>query len=240
MNIAEKSHSYITFCETFILQAKIALLNFNINAARRFLTQAQKIAEKYGMKRLAMKISHEHDELLRQKEIWENLKESKASITERWKLAGLNEQIKLMVKKRMVEIQKPKDEEPVHLLIVSKGGIPFFSQTFKEDASFEEHLFGGFFTTIHAFIKANFSEGLDRAIFGEYTLLMNSLEPFFVCYIIKGESYLAQKRIGAFTDKIQSDQEIGQVFNKYYQMNQKIEFKDIPSLEYLITDIFSP
>lgn len=237
MNIAEKSHSYITFCETFILQAKLALLNFNTKAARRFLTQAQKIAESHGIKRLAMKISNEHDELLRQKELWENLKKSKASISERWELVGLNEQIEDMVKKRM-KILEPIDEEPVHLLIVSKGGVPFFSQTFKEDASFEEHLFGGFFTTIDAFIKANFSEGLDRAIFGEHTLLMNALEPFVICYIFKGQSYLAQKRIGLFADKIQSDEEIWQVFEKFYQMNQKIEFKDIPSLEPLITDIF--
>ncbi|MFX1281419.1 MAG: hypothetical protein ACFFA3_18875 [Promethearchaeota archaeon] len=53
---------------------------------------------------------------------------------------------------------------------------------------------------------------------------MNALEPLFICYIFKGQSYLAQKRIGVFADKIQSDQEIWQVFEKFYQMNQKIEF----------------
>ncbi|GAG69437.1 unnamed protein product, partial [marine sediment metagenome] len=66
LTIAEKSHSYLIFCEIFILQAKLALLNFDMKAARRFLTQAQKIAESNGIKRLAMKVSQEHDELLKQ------------------------------------------------------------------------------------------------------------------------------------------------------------------------------
>ncbi|MBY8986154.1 MAG: tetratricopeptide repeat protein, partial [Candidatus Lokiarchaeota archaeon] len=74
LTIAEKQKSYLVFCETFILQAKLALLTFDMKAARRFLTQAQKIAESYGIKRLAMKISYEHDELLRQLKMWENLK----------------------------------------------------------------------------------------------------------------------------------------------------------------------
>ena len=36
LDIAEKQHSYIVFCETFLLQAKLALLNFNVKAARLF------------------------------------------------------------------------------------------------------------------------------------------------------------------------------------------------------------
>jgi len=51
-----------------------------------------------------MKISYEHDGLLKQLNIWEKLRESGASLSERWKLAGLNEQMKDMIKKRMVEV----------------------------------------------------------------------------------------------------------------------------------------
>ena len=96
LTIAEKSHSYIVFCEAFILQAKLALLTFNIKAARRFLTQAQKIAESFGLKRLAMKISYEHDKLLKQTHIWENLNHSEVSLSERIELAGLEEQMEDM------------------------------------------------------------------------------------------------------------------------------------------------
>ncbi len=238
LSIAEKSHSYLIYCETFILQAKLALINFDIKAARRFLTQAQKIADSYGIKRLAMKISYEHDELLRQIKIWERLKESGAPLSERWELAGLNEQMEKMVKKRRDDVPKASDEEPVLLLIVSEGGIPFFSQSFMKDKIFEDHLFGGFFTAINSFINEVFSEGLDRASFGEYALLMNSIPPFLMCYIYKGQSYSAQNRIKTFIDEIKNKKELWAGFEKFYQLNQKIHLRDIPSLESLIKKIF--
>ena len=134
---AENSRSYLVFCETFILQAKLALLNFDLKAVQRFLTQSQKIAESRGIKRLAMKISFEHDELLKQSKMWENVKDSDMSLSERWEFAALNEQMERMVRKRMIEIPKLSNEEPVLLLIVSEGGVPFFSHTFVEDKSFE-------------------------------------------------------------------------------------------------------
>ena len=236
--IAEKSHSYKVFCETFLLQAKLALLNLDVKAARRFLTQAQKIAESYGIKRLAIKISNEHDELLKQLNLWESLKESEMPLSERWKLAGLNEQMENMVRKRMIAVPELSNEEPVLLLIVSEGGTPFFSQSFVEDKSFESHLFGGFLTTIDYFIKETFAEGLDRAIFGEYTLLMKSIPPFFISYIFKGNSYYALQKVDNFIDHIQKDNKIWNKLLKYLQVNQSIHLRDIPLLESLITEIF--
>ncbi len=239
LTIAEKQHSYIVFCETFILQARLALLNFDIKSARLFLTQAQKIAESYSMKRLAMKISHEHDELLRQIKMWENLKESEASLSERWKLAGLNEQMENMVRKRMIEAPKISEEEPVTIFIITEGGSTLFSHSFIDQKSFESHLFGGFLTTIDYFIREMFSEGLDRAIFGEYTLLMKSIPPFFISYIFKGDSYYAHQKINYFIAHIQKEDVIWQNLLKSFHVSKSIHLKDIPLLESLITEIFT-
>ncbi|MFW9783403.1 MAG: tetratricopeptide repeat protein [Candidatus Heimdallarchaeota archaeon] len=238
LTIAEKSNSYLIFCETFILQAKLALLNFDIKAARRFLTQAQKIAEKYGIKRLAMKISFEHDELLKQLGLWEKLKETEASLPERWKFAKPSDQMENMVRRRAIEIPELSDEESVFLLIISEGGEPIFSQKFVEDRSFEDHLFGGFLTTIDYFIKETFSEGLERAMFGDYTLLMKSIPPFFISYIFKGDSYYALKRVSYFVDHIQKKEDIWEQLLKFNQTSQAIHTQDIPSLDYLIREIF--
>jgi len=236
--IAEKSHSFLVFCETFILQAKLALLNFNVKEARRFLTQAQKIAESYGIKRLAMKISYDHDELLRQSKMWENLKESEISISERWKLAELSEQMEKLVRKRKIEVPELSDEEPVLLLIVSEGGVPFFSKSFIEEKSFESHLFGGFLSTIDYFIREMFSEGLDRAIFGEHTLLMKSVPPFFISYIFKGNSYYALKKLDHFQAHIRKEEEIWQKLLNSLQVNKTIQLNEIPLLDSLITETF--
>jgi tetratricopeptide (TPR) repeat protein len=238
LDIAEKQHSYLVFCETFILRAKLALIHFNLKSARRFLTQAQKIAELYGIKRLAMKISYEHDELLKQSKMWESLKESDMPLSERWKLAGLNEQMEKMVKKRMVTVPKLSNEEPVLLLIVSEGGIPFLSHSFIEDKSFESHLFGGFLTTIDYFIKEIFSEGLNRAVFGDHTLLMKAIPPFFISYIFKGDSYYALQKLDYFEDHLQKEGEIWQNLLNCFQKNTTIQLEDDPLLESLITETF--
>ena len=238
LTIAETTHSYSVFCETFILQAKLALINFDLKAARRFLTQAQKIAESHGIKRLAMKISYEHDELLKQSKMWENLEESEILLSERWKLAGLNEQMENMLRKRMIAVPKLSNEEPVLLLIVSEGGIPFFSHSFVGDKSFESHLFGGFLTTIDYFIKEMFSEGLDRAVFGEHTLLMKAIPPFFISYIFKGDSYYALQKLDYFEVQLEKEGEIWQNLLKSFQKNTTIQLKDDPLLESLITETF--
>ena len=107
-----------------------------------------------------------------------------------------------------------------------------------KDKAFEDHLFGGFFTAINSFISDKFSEGLDRAIFGEHTLLMNSIPPFLMCYVYKGQSYSAQQKIRYFLDKLTGNKETWQAFEKYYQKNQEIQLKDIPSLEPLINEVF--
>ncbi|MFX1365439.1 MAG: tetratricopeptide repeat protein [Promethearchaeota archaeon] len=236
--IAKKSHSYSILCETYLFQAKLALISLNLKEARRLLTQGQKITEKYGLILLSRKISHEHDELLKQLEIWEKLKESKAPLAERMDLSRLNEQMEQMIRKRAINIPELSDEKPVLLFIISEGGIPFFSQKFIKDQTFEDYLFGGFFTAVNTFIREQFSEGLDRAIFGEHTLLMNSVSPFLICYVYKGQSYSAQQRIRTFIDKIQNDELVWQTFKKFYQLNQEIQLKDIPSLESLIKEIF--
>jgi tetratricopeptide (TPR) repeat protein len=238
LNITEKTHSYWILGETYLLQAKLALIKLDLKRARRLLSKGQKIAEAYGLSLLAMKISNEHDELLKNLDMWEDLKKSETSLTKRMELSRLNQQMGLMVRRRALEVPETSDEDPILLLVVSEGGVPLFSQSFVKDRSFEEHLFGGFLSAINSFIDEMFSEGLDRVSFGEHTLLMRSVPPFFMCYVFKGQSYYAHLRVGVFIEKIKSDKDIWHSFKKHYQVNQELQLKDIPSLEPLINEIF--
>ncbi|MHA2181337.1 MAG: tetratricopeptide repeat protein, partial [Promethearchaeota archaeon] len=238
LDVAEKSHSFWMWCEVFLLQAKLALISLDLEKARKILTQGQHLTEKYGLNLLANKISNEHDKLLKQLKIWEDLKTSNAPLDERIKLAGISDQVENMIRRRVLEFSEVVNEQPIFLLIVSEGGKPIFSYLFEEDQSFEDHIFGGFFTAINSFISEKFSEGLDRASFGEHTLLMNTLSPFFICYVFKGQSYSAQKRVGAFMNKIENDEKVWQKFMNYYKMNKEVQLKDVPTLKPLIQEIF--
>lgn len=234
----EKTHSYSLLADIYVLQARLALMSSDLKGARRLLTKAQQIAEKYGLNQLAIKISNEHDEFLKQLNNWENLKKSEVSCTERIEMACVNEQMEHILRKRALEPSDLSDEDPVVLLIISEGGRPLFSETFVKEWSFQDSLFGGFLTAINAFSGEMFSEGLDRAKFGEYTLIMKSVSPFLVCYLFKGKSYLAQQRVLYFINKLQSDRDVWQTFRDFYHMNKEIQSKDIPSLEPLVKEIF--
>ncbi|MHA2183098.1 MAG: hypothetical protein ACXAAH_16895 [Promethearchaeota archaeon] len=214
------------------------MISLDLKGARKCLTEGQKIAEKYGLKLLAKKISNEHDLLLEKLDIWKNLKKSDLSLSKRIELSRLEPQMNSMVRKQRIDVPDMSEEEPVFLLIMSEGGTPIFSQSFKQDENFEDHIIGGFLSAINSFMDNMFSEGLDRASFGEHTLLINSVVPFFFCYIYRGQSYSAQNRITYFVEEIQRDKEIWDTFIKFYQMNKEIQFDDTPSLGPLIKEVF--
>jgi tetratricopeptide (TPR) repeat protein len=238
LDLSNKSHSFWVLGETYLLQAKLSLISLNLEGARKLLTQGQEIAEKYGLDLLAKKISNEHDELLKQLEMWEKLKKSKAPLAERLELSRLNEQMDNMLRKRVIVPDEIKEEESVVILIISRGGTPIFSQSFEEGWSFQDHLFGGFLSAINSFSGEMFSQGLDRAIFGEYTILMNAVSPFIVCYLFKGQSFFAQQRMKQFIDTLQNDKKILETIKKYYEAHRFIQETDVPSLDHLVNEVF--
>ena len=93
LDIAEKTGSYSILCETYLLRAKLSLITFSIQKAKRFLTQAQQITERFGLILLAKKIAIEKGDLLKKLDLWEKLKESGAPMSDRLKLARLDEKI---------------------------------------------------------------------------------------------------------------------------------------------------
>ncbi len=98
LDFAEHQHSYWILCETHLLQAKLSLLTFDIKKAKRFLTQAQQIAERFGLTQLSTKIAKENDDLFKKEDLWAKLKEEGAPMADRVELARLDEQIEGMVR----------------------------------------------------------------------------------------------------------------------------------------------
>jgi tetratricopeptide (TPR) repeat protein len=238
LEMAKNSNSYLWLAETKLLQAKLALIQMNFDKAKKLLIHAQQIAEMHGFNLLAIKISSEHDNLLEKLNTWEILKKTNAPISERIKLASFEEVINRMQGKGSVESPKLSPEVSVLLLIIGEGGFPLFSNQFTKKQIFEDNLISSFLTAFNTFSRELFSKGLDRAKFGEYMLLMQSVGIYSVCYLYKGPTYLAKQKLTQFTDKIQNTTSIWHTLNKFYKTNRIVEFKDLPALETLITEIF--
>jgi len=238
INIAKQNNSYPLLVEIYLLQSRLALLTFDIKGARRLLSEAQSVSERYGLNRLTIKISIEHDELLKQIDLWKDLKLKDTSLGERLKLTQVEEQLTRMIKKRTVELPKLVEEDPLLLLFIAEGGTPIFSHAFSKDWKFSNELLSGFLTAFDSISKEVFSEGLDRAKFGHHTILINNIEDLSICYLFKGQSYFAKQKIVDFIDRIQNSTALWQTLTKFVTNNQILRLKDHPSLESLIEEIF--
>lgn len=100
-DIANNQQAFWLVVEVFSLQAKLKLLNFQFKEAQILLNQALDTAEKYGLNRLTKRITTEQDELSKNFIRWEKMKVSGANISERMGLARIDEQIKILLRKRI-------------------------------------------------------------------------------------------------------------------------------------------
>jgi hypothetical protein len=71
--VTKNMHSYSLIVETYIFQARLALLNLNLDGAQELLTQAQLFAEEKGLCTLGQKTSSVQDTLVRQVSKWYSL-----------------------------------------------------------------------------------------------------------------------------------------------------------------------
>jgi hypothetical protein len=130
------------------------------------------------------------------------------------------------------------EEESVLLLITAEGGTLVFSNSFTEDVSFEEDLVSSFLSAFNTFSGELFSKGLDRAKFGEYMILMEVLNSFSICYMFKGQTYLARQKLTQFTESLKNEPSVLQALQRGNKTSQVLEPKDIPALHDLITTVF--
>lgn len=237
LDIAEKNHSFPLLAEVYIFQARLALVTLEFNEARKLLTKAQSIADKYHINRLAAKVSIEHDELLKQLNRWEHIKESNASLGERIKLASLSEQMGRMIHSGALDIPVLEDEEPIVLVIMGKGGISYFNYSFREDWN-HEWLFSSFMSAFDTFSTEVFSESIDRIKIGDNLILINPIDSFLVCYVIKGQSYRGLQKLHHFTQALKANKEIWTSLNRAAQTGEELELNNPPSLGEIVNEVF--
>ena len=92
--------------------------------------------------------------------------------------------------------------------------------------------------SLTSFSDEFFSKGLDRAKFGEDTLLMETVGSFMICYLFRGQTYRAKQRLSEFTEVIHNTPSIPKTLEKYYKTSQVLVLKDSPPLKSLISEIF--
>jgi len=202
-------------------KSKIALVENKIDEARELLTEAQRIANEYGLNKLAQRISFEHDELLDKLDKWENYGKKEEYLFERLQSTSLDESLNRISGKTEIEIPQKETELSIMLLVLSKTGYTIFSNPFTADFAIDESYFGEFLSSFNRFSDKIFSETLDRIKIGEFTVLLRNLESFSVCYVFKGQSYSAGQKLNNFIESVKENPKITRK-----ELSQKIGITD--------------
>ncbi|MFX0067203.1 MAG: tetratricopeptide repeat protein, partial [Candidatus Hermodarchaeota archaeon] len=202
--IAKAQHSHSLLVETYLLKAKLGLVELDVQEARRWLIQAQLLAEERELTRLAIKVSNEHDSLLETLNTLEKISKLGISLPERIKLARLEEQVGHMIQRQATEMPELSPEEPILLLILDKTGLCLYSTSFAPERFIDDQLTSGFLTAMQSFSTHVFAQAIERVKLEDYTLLMKHEEPFQVCYVFEGQSYSAQQKLAQFTEDIRN------------------------------------
>ena len=200
-DIAKHQDSHNLLVKTYWLQSQMALIDLDLEKARELLSKAQEIAERKGLRKLAISISSDHDSLLNQLSEWENLINKKAGLKERLEFAQLGGLVVKLIKNGNVAATEIINEEPVLLIILSENGTPLYTKNYVEGSQFDGVLIGGFLAAIIKFSQETFaSEGsIERIKHQEYTLLVKAKKPFLFSYVIKGQTYSAMQKLEALT-----------------------------------------
>jgi tetratricopeptide (TPR) repeat protein len=238
LEIAKEQQSYILIAESYLLKAQLALVRLDLNEARNLLIQAQVIAEEKGLERLAHKISSEHDKLLEQLDQWEELIAKDASITERVKVANLEELMGWMARKREIKLEE-KEDEPIMVLLVSESGLPIYSKQFDPTRDLQDMLISGFLASINTFVKEAFDvPGMIRRIMhDEYTLSFEVIKSILFCYVYEGLSYTAMKKLDNLITEVY-ETEMWSALEEVGKRGYKLKDGEIAQMDRVIGEIF--
>lgn len=109
---------------------------------------------------------------------------------------------------------------------------------FSVEIPFDENRVGEFISFFSSISDQMFSKSLDRAKFGEYTLLLKTLDSISICYLFKGHSYTAQLRLKKFFESIKKDTNIMESLNTAIQAGKFISIEENPELKTMIEENF--
>ncbi|MHA1474273.1 MAG: tetratricopeptide repeat protein [Promethearchaeota archaeon] len=230
----EEDYLRWTLAKTFLLKAKVSLIYLDFIKSRQFFTKAQQIAEKYGFTDLAKVISNEHDNFLHTLSEWNQMKIENVSISTRLEKIQLYDQIQSMRRKKQIKIPEYSPESPILLVIMARSGVPIYTKIIEQEWKVNEELFSSFLSAFNSFSEEVFSQQLDRANFGKYTILITGTPPIMTCYVFEGQSYSVQQKFSKFNTILQRNEELWKKFKLSERTGRVIQQNSNPTLERLV------
>jgi len=205
LEIANQQNLSSLLVQTYLLQSKMALIQRNANFARKLLIQAQELAEKRGLQKLAILVSNEYDYLLSEiNKSNTNSSNNPTSVIERIESVYFEETLNQIIDSKELQIPKELSESPILLLIIHESGLGVYSKEFSKQ-SFKEQLLSGIITAINALLRDAFAIGgtIERIKYMDFRIVIKGIEPLLFVYVFKGPSYYPIKKLEEFISHVE-------------------------------------
>ncbi len=235
--IVSGQKSFRRQAEVLLLKSKIALIELKPKEAQSLLNEAQAIAQKKGLLKIAKMISHEYDILMEQMSDWMSMLERKTSLQERLQLSAIDRTFGVALRKREVESFTPP-EEPVMLLFIRReAGITIYTKKFGLYIDVDGAAFGAFITAFDLFLRETLdSEGMvERVKAGEFTLAMKAVDDLTLCYVFKGHSFYATEKLHKLSAEILQNTDC---FNSFMDTSRGLDKEQEIKIEECIQGVF--
>ncbi|UCG02237.1 MAG: tetratricopeptide repeat protein [Candidatus Heimdallarchaeota archaeon] len=235
--IGENQHSYSLLVDTYMLKSKMALLELDLDSARQLLGEAQQMAEEKGLRNLAMMISGEYDTLMDQLGKWTDLIDQNVPMIEKLELTELEGMVSRIIRKK-AETPEFAGEEPALFLILTETGTMRFSKQFAPEGTLDDKVIGDLLTAINNFIQETFAAtgSIERIKHKEHTLLMKPIDPLLCCYVFKGQSYSALRKLDTFIDTVKGSRSLWRLLTSTTKSDKTISAEK--KMEDIVSNIF--
>lgn len=199
-NEARKQRSHELLANVLIIEAKLNILNQNLEKAEVFLSQAKALVEELGLLNLEINLSLLYDELAEKKlEEKGEQKQDQAGI----QTITFKDLLKTSISKgKMITYQIAK-EIPIAFLIVNKEGRILYYKQLGTKAKLDlQKTFQGFILLILSSpdIFALEKQNIGRMIIGSYVFLIKIVRKTLFVYVIKGSSFSAIQKMDAIIE----------------------------------------
>ncbi|MFW9782995.1 MAG: hypothetical protein ACFFFB_11995 [Candidatus Heimdallarchaeota archaeon] len=130
-------------------------------------------------------------------------------------------------------------EEPILLLLLSKGGVLLFTYPFTKEQKLYDELIRAFLPTFTTFNTDIFPKGLNRLKFGDYVVVIDTVRDYSLCYVFKGNIINAIQKLQKLKTFMENFDTIWPHLEESVKKNRVIEIRDFSSFVDAIRDIFN-
>ena len=206
--IAKEQNSFLLLCHSYMLLAKISILNFDsasIEKAKELLERSLLTAQEQGYNHLARKIAFEMENQTKIINKINSTDTSNLTLDFLLELTEIEDYVAKVIKNTITSLPLDvEDEEPKLLLLLARSGVPIFSYSFGNPENYDSLLIGGFLSAINSFFQQTFftEEIIERISQKEFTILFRPHDEITFCYVFTGPYIKAVDRFEMFINEL--------------------------------------